>query len=131
MQSWSIFDLFFCNSLIYLDLTCNYQGPVLWRSIATNPGLNCNPSSFFFCSKVFFWIIFSSILFREFNHQIEHKKNKKLTWVFTLSYVNSNFALTLWTTTRDAFDCLNVLFIRIPSYKVSQTCQYYNFFKSL
>ena len=36
-----------------------------------------------------------SILFRVTNHQIEGKENLKLNLLFKLSYLSSNFALTL------------------------------------
>ena len=70
------------------------QGPVR-RLISTNPGLNFNPGLFFFSSKAFSRTIFS-ILFRVANHQIVDKKNYcKLNLLFKLSYLNSNFKLTL------------------------------------
>ena len=52
-------------------------GSVVQRTISVNPGLNFNLAFFFICSKGFSRIIFS-ILVR-----------------FTLSYLNSNFTLTL------------------------------------
>jgi len=69
------------------------QGPVVRRPISANRGLNFNLGFFFFCSKVFSGIIFS-ILFRASNHQIVGKKNKT-DFLFKLSYLNSNFVLTL------------------------------------
>ena len=51
-------------------------GPNVRRRIsAINPGLNFNPSFFFFCSKAFSRTIFS-LLFRTSSHQIAGKKNK-------------------------------------------------------
>ena len=49
------------------------QGPVVRRLINANVGLNLNPSFLFFCSKVFFRIIFS-IRFVASNYQIEDKE---------------------------------------------------------
>ena len=77
-------------------------GPVVWRQISANPGLNFNPGFFFFCSKAFPRIFFS-ILFRASNCQIVEKNKIKLNVLFKLSYLNSNFAQTLgltllWTT---------------------------------
>ena len=69
------------------------QGPVVRRTISANPGLNFNLGFFFFCSKAFSRIIFS-ILFIASNHQFVGKKNKT-DFLFKLSYLNSNFALTL------------------------------------
>ena len=56
------------------EATVFEQGPVVRRSISANPGLNFNPSLFFFLSKAFSRTIFS-ILFRVANHQIVDKKN--------------------------------------------------------
>ena len=84
-----------------------HEGPVVRRPISANPGLNFNLGFFFFCSKVFYRIIFS-ILFRASNHQIAGKKNK-MNLLFKLSYLNSNFVLTmviltlLWTTRPPGF----------------------------
>ena len=50
------------------------RGPVVKRPISANPGLNFNPSFFFFCSKVFSRVI--SSFFRASNHQIVGRKNK-------------------------------------------------------
>ena len=69
------------------------QGPVVRRRISADPRLNFNLGLFFFCSKAFSRIIFS-ILFRASNHQIVGKKNKT-DFLFKLSYLSSNFALTL------------------------------------
>ena len=71
------------------------MGPVVRRPISANPGLNLNLGFFSFCSKAFSRIIFS-ILSRASSHQIVGKKNNfKLNLLFKLSYMNSNFALTL------------------------------------
>ena len=69
------------------------QGRVVQRPVSANPGLNFNPGFFFFSSKAFSRKIFS-ILFRVFNHQIVEKRIK-LNLHFKLSYLNSNFVLTL------------------------------------
>ena len=71
----------------------SYLGLVVWRPVSANPWLNFNPGFFFFSSKAFSRKIFS-ILFRVFNHQIVEKRIK-LNLLFKLSYLNSNFALTL------------------------------------
>ena len=39
-------------------LKFNPLGPVVWRPISANPGLNFNPRFFVFCSKAFSQIIF-------------------------------------------------------------------------
>ena len=63
--------------------------------VITYPGLNFNPSFFFFLSKALSRIIFS-ILFRVSNHQIVGKENfKKQIWftneslLFKPSYLSS------------------------------------------
>ena len=61
--------------------------------VSANLGLNINPGSFFVLSKALSRIIFS-ILFRVSNHQIVGKRIK-LNLLFKLSYLSSNFALTL------------------------------------
>ena len=71
------------------------MGAVVRRPISANPGLNLNLGFFSFCSKAFSRIIFS-ILSKASSHQIVGKKNNfKLNLLFKLSYLNSNFALTL------------------------------------
>ena len=70
------------------------QGPVVRRPISDNPGLNFNPGHFFFSPRAFSRTI-SSILFRVANHQIAEKAGIKPNLLFKLSYVNSNFELTL------------------------------------
>ena len=68
-------------------------GPVVWRPISANPGLNFNLGFFFFCSKVFSRII-SSLLSRASNYQIVGKKNK--TEFASQAFISEiNFALTL------------------------------------
>ena len=69
------------------------QGPVVRTPVSANLGLNFNPGFFFFSSKALSRIIFY-ILFRVSNHQIVGKENK-LDLFFKLSYLSSNFALTL------------------------------------
>ena len=61
------------------------------RLISTKSGFNFNLGFFIFWSKVFSRIIFS-ILFIACNHQVVGEKD---VFVFKLSYLNSNFALTL------------------------------------
>ena len=51
-----------------------YLGPSCSRPIGANPGLNFNPSSFFFSLKSPFQIIFS-IIFSPSNYQTVDKKN--------------------------------------------------------
>ena len=69
-------DIHVCICLAEFLKTCvkKAQGPVVRRPISANPGLNFNPSLFFFSSKAFSRTIFS-ILFRVANHQIVDKKN--------------------------------------------------------
>ena len=61
--------------------------------LALTQGSNFNLGFFFFCSKEYFRIIFSTF-FRASNHQIVGKIIR-LNFLFELSYLNSNFALTL------------------------------------
>ena len=52
------------------------RGSLIIRAqIRANPGLNFNPSFFFFCLKEFSQIIFA-ILFRPSNHQTVDKRNE-------------------------------------------------------
>ena len=74
-------------------LLVNVQGPVIRRPISAEPRLNFNSGLFFFWSKAFFRIILS-IPLRASNHQII-TKFIKLNLIFKLSYLNSNFLLTL------------------------------------
>ena len=69
------------------------QGPVVRRPISVNPGLNCSPIFYFFCSKAFFRIIFS-ILFRASNYQIVDIKNQT-EFAFKAFIPELKFALTL------------------------------------
>ena len=71
----------------------NVQGLVIRRPISAKPRLNFNSGFFFFWSKAFSRIILS-ILLRTSNHQII-TKFIKLNLIFKLSYLNSNFLLTL------------------------------------
>ena len=66
-------------------------GPVVIKAGRANPRLNFSPGFFF--SKAFSRIIFS-ILSRASNNQIVDKKIT-LNLLFKLSYLNSNFTLTL------------------------------------
>ena len=71
------------------------------RPISSNRGYNSNPL-FFFCSKVFSWII--SLSFLEYLIIKLRTKRINLNWLFTLSYLNSHFAIAwvfftqVWTT---------------------------------
>ena len=58
-----------------LTLSNYFESPGPSCSISANLGLNVNPGFFFFRSKAFSRIIFSS-LFRASHHQIVGKKNK-------------------------------------------------------
>ena len=71
----------------------NSLGRVARRPVSANPGLNFNPGYFFFSSKAFSQKIYC-ILFRVFNHKIVENRIK-LNLHFKLSYLNSNFVLTL------------------------------------
>ena len=84
---------YFHKKKVLKNYVRNELGPVVRRPISANSGLNFNLGFFLFCSKTFSQIIFS-ILFRASNHQIVGKKNKT-EFAFKLSYLNSNFALTL------------------------------------
>ena len=82
-----------CLALDFSKKRKKRLGRVVRRPVSANPGLNFNPGFFFFSSKAFSRKIFS-ILFRVFNHQIVEKRIK-LHLHFKLSYLNSNFVLTL------------------------------------
>ena len=87
---------FICHAIVSTSLFCRIDptlGPVVRRLISANPGWNFNAGFFLFCLKAFSRIIFS-LLFRASNHQLVDKKNK-LNLLLRLSYLNSNFALTL------------------------------------
>ena len=66
---------------------------VVRRLISSNGGCNSNPAFFFFCSKVFSWIIFQALL--EYLIIKLQTKRINLNWLFTLSCLNSNFAIAL------------------------------------
>ena len=70
-----------------------YQTELLPRAQLFEGWLSLNPGFFFFCSKAFSRTIFSNI-HRASNHQLVDKRIK-LTLLYKLSYLNSNFALTL------------------------------------
>ena len=68
-------------------------GPVVRRLISTNPVLISNPGFFFF-----HWKAFSPIIFLVFvMHPVIKLQTKRIKQhlLFNLSYLNSNFALTL------------------------------------
>ena len=71
-------------------------GPVVRTSVSANLGLNFNPGFFFLLPKALFRIIFS-ILFRVSEYPIIKLKATKikLNLLFKLSYLSSNFTLTL------------------------------------
>ena len=64
-------------------LGCRNQGPLVWRLISANPGLNFNPGSFFFCLKAFSRIIFSILFWRI---QSSNCRRKELNWIFSSSF---------------------------------------------
>ena len=70
------------------------QGHVVRRPINANPGLNFNPGLYFFCSKAFFRIKLSRF-FLEYQIIKLWTKRIKLNFLFKLSYLSWNFALTL------------------------------------
>ena len=69
------------------------QGPVVRTPVSANPGLNFDAGFFFFLSKALYRIIFS--VFLEYPIVKLWAKRIKLNWIFKLSYLSSNFALTL------------------------------------
>ena len=69
------------------------QDSVVRRLISNNPGLNLNPRFFIFFSKAYSRIFFS-IFFRSSSYQTWTKRTK-MNFLFELSYLNSNFTLTL------------------------------------
>ena len=70
--------------------------PVVWGPIGGNPGLNFNLGLFFFSSEAFSWTIFSRLFFLERPIiKLYTKRILKLNLHLKLSYLNSNFALTL------------------------------------
>ena len=81
-----------CKSGVF-EKSPKILGPVVRRLISANPGLNFNLGLFFFSSKAFSRTIFS-ILFRVANPKLLTKRIK-LNMLFKLSYLNSNFELTL------------------------------------
>ena len=68
--------------------------PVVQRPISVNPGLNFNSGFFFVCSRAFPRIIFSQLFFEHAINKL-YAKRIKLNVLFKLSYLNSNFTLTL------------------------------------
>ena len=62
-------------------LCTRLQGPVVWKPISANPGLNFNLGFFFSSSKALPLIIFY-IVFRVSNHQIVGKENE-IEFVFS------------------------------------------------
>ena len=91
-----ILDITKTSSNIIVYYLFGRQGPVVWRLISTNLGLNFNPGFFSFCSKVFPQIILA-ILFSISNHQIVKKKKRTRTNLFLKLYIylSSNFSPTL------------------------------------
>ena len=81
-----------CKSGVF-EKSPKILGPVVRRLISAIPGLNFNLGLFFFSSKAFSRTIFS-ILFRVANPKLLTKRIK-LNMLFKLSYLNSNFELTL------------------------------------
>ena len=67
--------------------------PVVRRPVSVNPVLNFNPGFSSVCLKAFTQINISFV-FSASNHQIVIKR-VKLNLIVKLSYLNSNFALTL------------------------------------
>ena len=63
---------------------------VVQKLIIANPGLNVNPGFFFFCSRLFSWMI--SLFFLEDPFIRFRTKWINLNLLFKLSYLNSNFA---------------------------------------
>lgn len=63
---------------------------VVQKLIIANPGLNVNPGFFFFCSRLFSWMI--SLFFLEDSFIRFRTKWINLNLLFKLSYLNSNFA---------------------------------------
>ena len=59
---------------IILKIQVTHKGPVVWKPISANPGLNFNMGFLFFCSETCSWIIFS-VRYRVSNHHIAGKKN--------------------------------------------------------
>ena len=84
------YPVFMFAFIFSLPLVFTFLGPVVRTPVSANLGLNFNPSFFFLLSKALSRIFFS-ILFRVSNHQIVFKENLP----FKLSYLSSNFALTL------------------------------------
>ena len=70
------------------------QDSVVRRLISNNPGLNFNPRFFIFFSKASSRIFFSIFFLRSSNYQTWTKRTK-MNFLFKLSYLNSNFTLTL------------------------------------
>ena len=68
--------------------------PVVQRPISTSLGLNFSSGFFFVCSKAFPKILFPQ-LFLEHSINKLYAKRIKLNVLFKLSYLHSNFALTL------------------------------------
>jgi len=66
------------------------QGPVVQQLIIANLGLNFNLGFFFFCSRLFSWMI--SLFFLERPFIKLRTKWINLNLLFKLSYLNSNFA---------------------------------------
>ena len=63
---------------------------VVQKLIIANPGLNVNQGFFFFCSRLFSWMI--SLFFLEHPFIKFRTKWINLNLLFKLSYLNSNFA---------------------------------------
>ena len=67
------------------------------ESHSASLGLNFNPGFFFFLTKAFSWIIFFNFLIFFLEYRIIKLQTKriKLNLLFKLSFLNSNFTLTL------------------------------------
>ena len=83
-----------CLYVTPLDVRRVYEDPWNMRSLDIRPGLNFNPNFFLFSLKAFYQIIFP-IVFRASSIKLIEKKRIKLNWLLKLSFLNSNFTLTL------------------------------------
>ena len=72
-------------------MVAKFPGPIVRRPISAYPKVKFNPGFYFFCSKAFSRIIFS-VIFKSINLLTKRIKLKLLS---KLSFLNSNFAVTL------------------------------------